>query len=130
MITNEKTFDNIIHCLPLERWLTDDAVNIAIKKIQGSSPYRSRRLYINTMSQGFDDKLHMYNKESSLRKTCVEKLLNSKRNPVNKETLEAVFVAVNPSDSHWQAVIVDLKEAKLYTHCSLGSRVTSVGNVL
>ena len=130
MITNEKTRDNIIQCLPLECWLTDDAVNIAIKKIQGSSPYRSSRLYINTMSQGFDDKLHMYNKESSLGKTCVEKLLSSKRNPVNKETLEAVFVAVNPSDCHWQAVIVDLKEAKLYTHCSLGSRVTSVGNVL
>jgi len=84
MITNEKTRDNIIQCLPLECWLTDDAVNIAIKKIQGSSPYRSSRLYINTMSQGFDDKLHMYNKESSLRKTCVEKLLSSKRNPATK----------------------------------------------
>eukprot|EP00957_Ditylum_brightwellii_P025472 1925747-Ditylum_brightwellii.AAC.1 len=63
-------------------------------------------------------------------KGAVDKLFTSSRHRVNKETLEAIFAAVNPTVCHWQDVFVDLKEAKVYIHCLLGGKVTSVGRIL
>eukprot|EP00957_Ditylum_brightwellii_P132409 10096888-Ditylum_brightwellii.AAC.1 len=47
-----------------------------------------------------------------------------------KRLWKLFFVAVNPSDVHWQAAAVDSKEAKIYTHCLLGSTVKSVNRIL
>eukprot|EP00957_Ditylum_brightwellii_P206123 15346932-Ditylum_brightwellii.AAC.1 len=43
---------------------------------------------------------------------AVEKVLTSSRQKLSKESLETMFVAVNPSDDHWHGAIIYLKEAR------------------
>eukprot|EP00957_Ditylum_brightwellii_P180275 13732863-Ditylum_brightwellii.AAC.1 len=37
---------------------------------------------------------------------------------------------VNPTEKHWQAVLIDAESSKIYSHCSLGSITCNVDKVM
>eukprot|EP00957_Ditylum_brightwellii_P168377 12817033-Ditylum_brightwellii.AAC.1 len=103
-------------------------MNTAAKNLERLSPHKGTRQIISTYVTGFDDTIEGRN-DGQGQSTLVKRL-NSIRGDGGMKGFKKFMVVVNPTQKHWQSLLIDAKNNEIYSHCSLGCRVSTDANVV
>eukprot|EP00957_Ditylum_brightwellii_P012962 979428-Ditylum_brightwellii.AAC.1 len=110
-------------CLWKGGYLTCGIINIATKKLEKLSPHKSARQFIPMYVTGFDNTYE--GGQDGWEKYTLFKHLTSEHVGVMKG-LKKFMVGVNPKQVHWQALLIDAENTKIYSHYSLGTIASNV----
>ena len=116
------------HCLKEEEHLTCAVMNTAAEKLERLSPHKGTRRIIPTYVTGFDDTYTGRN-DGQGQSTLVKRL-NSERGGGGMKGFKKFMVLVNPTQKHWQSLLIDAENNKIYSHCSLGTIASNVEKIV